>query len=93
VREIPRTLQEIDFVDKSKYRAAAKFALIPFVQAALHSKTDQPIRARTKTITLDDVKAFHERTFRTDRAALLVIGEFDPTASRSRKLLLLPDPL
>lgn len=81
-REIPRVLQEVDFVEKSPFAAAGKFALAPFVQAALHGKTDQPLRARTKTLTVDDVTAFHKRTFRPDRAAVVVVGEFDPQTVR-----------
>ena len=79
-REIPRTLGEVDFVEQSKFPAAGKFALAPFVQAALHGKTDQPLRARTKKISVEDVTAFHQRTFRPDRAAVVVVGEFDPAA-------------
>ncbi|MCL6547162.1 MAG: insulinase family protein [Bryobacteraceae bacterium] len=82
LREIPRTLQEIDFAERSQFPAAGKFALAPFVQAALHGQTDLPIRARTHKITVDDVRAFHERTFRPDRTALVVIGEFDSATVR-----------
>ena len=79
-REIPRTLQEVEFVERSKFAAAGKFALAPFVQAAVHGKTDQPLRARTKKLNIEDVAAFHQRTFRPDRAAVVVVGEFDPAA-------------
>lgn len=82
VREIPRTLEEIDLVERSPYPVAGKFALAPFVQAALHGRTDLPIRARTLKITVEDVRAFHRRTFRPDRAAVVVVGEFDPVAVR-----------
>lgn len=83
-REVPRTLQEVAFVEKSKFPVAGKFALAPFVQAALHGKTDQPLRARTEKIAVADVTAFHRRTFRPDRAGLVVAGEFDPTAVRKQ---------
>ena len=82
LREIPRTLAEIDFVERSQYPAAGKFALAPFVQAAFHGKTDVPIRAQTHKITVEDVRAFHQRTFRPDRAAIVVVGEFDSAAVR-----------
>lgn len=81
-REIPRTLEEVDFVERSKFPAAGKFAFAPFVQAALHGKTDLPIRARTRKISVEDVQAFHRRTFRTDRATLVVVGDFDSVAVR-----------
>jgi zinc protease len=83
LREIPRTLAEIDFVERSQFPAAFKFALAPFVQAAFHGQTDVPIRARTHKITVEDVQAFHQRTFRPDRAALVVLGEFDSAAVRT----------
>jgi RNA polymerase sigma factor (sigma-70 family) len=82
VREVPRALQEVDFVEKSKFPAAGKFAFAPFTQAALHGKTDQPLRARTKKLTVADVTAFHRQTFRPDGAGLVVAGEFDPKAIR-----------
>lgn len=81
-REIPRTLAEVDFVERSPVAAAGKFALAPFVQAAFHGRTDLPLRARTPKIAVEDVAAFHRRTFRPDRAALVVIGPFDTAAVR-----------
>jgi predicted Zn-dependent peptidase len=81
-REIPRTLQEIEFLEKSMQGGTGKFALAPFVQAALHGATDVPIKARTQKITVEEVRAFHARTFRPDRALLLVVGDFDPAATR-----------
>lgn len=83
LREIPRTLEEIDFVERSPFPVAGKFALAPLVQAALHGETDQPIRARTHAISIDDVAAFHRRTFRPDRAHLAVVGEFDADTVRA----------
>jgi zinc protease len=81
-RELPRTLQEIEFLESSQHGGTGKFVLAPFVQAAWHGKNDVPIKARTQRITLDEVRAFHARTFRPDRASLLVIGDFDPATAR-----------
>lgn len=81
LREIPRTLSEMDFVERSEFPVAGKFALVPFVQAALHGRTDVPIRVQTHKITVDDVRRFHERTFRPDRAMVVVVGEFDLAAA------------
>ncbi|MCU0705225.1 MAG: sigma-70 family RNA polymerase sigma factor [Fimbriiglobus sp.] len=81
VREVPRVLQEIDFVEKSTFPGAlGKFSFLPFVQVAYHAKDHQPVRAKTKTLTVADVTAFHKSFFRPDRAALVVAGEFDPKA-------------
>lgn len=81
-REIPRTLSEVDFVERSPVAAAGKFALAPFVQAAFHGRTDVPLRASTPKIAVEDVAAFHRRNFRPDRAALVVTGPFDTAAVR-----------
>jgi predicted Zn-dependent peptidase len=82
-REIPRTLQEIEFLETSEFGGTGKFALAPFVQAAWHGATDVPLKAKTRGITADQVAAFHRRTFRTDRAILSVVGDFDPKQTRT----------
>jgi predicted Zn-dependent peptidase len=79
-REVPRALAEIDYTEKAK--VTGKFALAPFVQAAFHGRTDEPIRERTKKLTLKDATAFHDQTFSPDRAMLLVVGSFDEKAVR-----------
>ena len=61
-REIPRTLQEIEFLETSEFGGTGKFALGPFVQAAFHGATDVPMKAKTRAITVDQVTAFHHRT-------------------------------
>jgi zinc protease len=81
-REIPRTLQEVEVLEKSPYGGLGKFALTAFTQAAFHGQTAAPIKARTPRITVEDVRAFHSRTFRPDRAVLAVIGDFDPATTR-----------
>jgi zinc protease len=81
-REIPRTLQEVEALERSPTGGTGKFAWCPFVQAALHAQTNVPLKAKTRTITVDKVRAFHGRTFRPDRAILYVIGEFEPAAAR-----------
>jgi len=81
-REVPETLAEIDFVERSKVVSPSKFALSVFVQAALHGQAEVPIRAKTRSLTLDDVRRFHAENFRPDRAVLLIVGGFDPDATR-----------
>lgn len=81
-REIPRTLQELEFVEKSPQAGTGKFALGPFTQGAFHAKTESPIKALTKAITVDQAKEFHARTFRADQAILVVAGAFDPATAR-----------
>jgi zinc protease len=81
-REIPRTLQEIEFLETSEFGGTGKFAFAPFVQAAYHGSKSVPIKAKTRGLTVDQVTAFHRRTFRPDRAILSVIGDFDPKTTR-----------
>ncbi len=81
-REIPRTLEEIAVQEKRDQGATIKFVLAPFFQAVFHGERNVPIKAKTETITLDQVRAFHAHTFRPDRACLLVVGPFDPDAAR-----------
>ncbi len=79
-REAPRTLGEIDFVEKSKFPVAGKFALAPFAQVAYHGRADVPLRERTGRTTLAEVERFRREHFRPDRALLVVCGRFDPAA-------------
>lgn len=77
-QEVPRALSEIDFLEQSEQGGTAKFAYCPFVQAALHDQTKSLVKARSQAMTLEDIRAFYRRTFRPDRAMLIVIGDFDP---------------
>jgi zinc protease len=81
-REIPRTLQEIEFLEGSMSGGTAKFAYAPFVQAVLHGLKTIPLKAKTREISLQMVRDFQKRTFRPDRAVLVVIGDFDSAATR-----------
>jgi predicted Zn-dependent peptidase len=81
-REVPRALGEIEFLERSARFGPAKFAFSAFVQAALHGQTEVPLKARTRALTVDDVRRFHAATFRADRAVLVVVGGFDPSAAR-----------
>ncbi|HEV3122356.1 MAG TPA: insulinase family protein [Isosphaeraceae bacterium] len=81
-REIPRTLAELDFMEHNEQSSTAKMALVAFSQAVLHGKTDVPIRAVTRTFTVDDVRTFYQSAFRPDRALLCVAGEFDVAAAK-----------
>lgn len=81
-REVPRTLGEVDQVDRSDEGYTSKFATIAFVQAALRGETDIPLRAKTRGLTVDDVRDFWTRSARPDRAILCVAGAFEPEAAR-----------
>jgi predicted Zn-dependent peptidase len=82
VREVPNTLAEVATVEKSGY--TARFALAPLVQSALHQRDDVPLRQLTKAITVEQVRDFHTRLFRPDRAILTVIGAFDAAQVRKQ---------
>jgi predicted Zn-dependent peptidase len=81
-REIPRTLAELDFMEHNEQSSTAKMALTAFSQAVFHGKNDVAIRAVTRAFTVDDVRAFYQRTFRADRALLCVAGDFETAEAR-----------
>src|SRR5262249_17406484 len=56
-REVPRALHEVETLMRQP-NAMAKFALVPFVQAALHGETNVPFRRLTRQISGDDLRAF-----------------------------------
>src|SRR5262245_3329631 len=76
-REIPRALGELEHLESQKKGFTSKFALMALAQVAFHGRSEVPFRERTRAFTVEDVKAFHERTFRPDRAMLVVAGGFD----------------
>jgi predicted Zn-dependent peptidase len=77
-REIPRALGELEHLERSDSYGTGKFAFIPFLQAANYGKTDALIKAKSREITVEEVRRFHAATFRPDRAILCVVGDFDP---------------
>ncbi|MCI0589279.1 MAG: insulinase family protein [Planctomycetes bacterium] len=81
-REIPRALGELENLESQRKGITSKFALMALAQIAFHGKSEVPFRARTGAYTVEDVRAFHERTFRPDRAMLVVAGGFDPAVVR-----------
>ncbi len=83
-REIPRTLAELEHVEKSEEFGTGKFATSAFVQAALHGRLDVPIKEKTRTISVEDVQRFHAVTFRPDQAVLCIVGTFDAVRTRKR---------
>ncbi len=41
-----------------------------------------PIMTRTRSISVEDVRRFHARIFRADRAMLVIAGGLDPARAR-----------
>ncbi len=83
-REVPRTLSELEHVEKSEAFGTGKFACSAFVQAALHGRVDVSIKEKTRTISVEDVQRFHAMTFRPDQAVLCIVGNFDAVRTRKR---------
>jgi predicted Zn-dependent peptidase len=81
-REVPRTLAELEYLEQPETYGTGKFAFSAFVQAVLHGRTEVPLKARTRGITVEDVRLFHARTFRVDRAMLVIVGGFDTAPAR-----------
>jgi zinc protease len=80
-REIPRALAEVDHLLRQP-GGMGKFALAPFVQAALYGETDVTLRRQMKEIGVEAVRAFHDRSFRIESATLVVVGDFDAPQAR-----------
>jgi len=80
-REIPKALSEVDHLLRQP-GGMAKFALVPFVQAALYGQTDVPLRRLTKKIGVENVRDFHDRCFQLGSAVLVIIGDFDAAQVR-----------
>ena len=83
-REIPRTLAELEHLEKSEEFGTGKFATSAFFQASLHGRLDVPIKEKTRTITIEDLRRFHAVTFRPDQAVLCIVGNFDAARTRKR---------
>ncbi len=83
-REIPRTLAELEHLEKSEEFGTGKFACSAFVQAALHGRVDVPIKEKTRTISVKEVQRFHAVTSRPDQAVLCIVGNFDAARTRKR---------
>lgn len=81
-REVPRTLGEVEQVDRSDEGYTSKFATMALVQAALRGEADLPLRTKTRGLTVDDVRDFWSRSARPDRSILCVAGAFDPEEGR-----------
>src|SRR4051794_5347339 len=81
-REVPRTLAELENLEKSESYGTGKFAYSAFVQAVLHGRLKVPIKAKTRAITGEEVRRFHASHFRPDRAMLCLVGEFDVAQGR-----------
>jgi hypothetical protein len=80
-REIPKALSEIEHLMQHP-GGMAKFALVPFVQAALYGQTQVPLRRLTQKIGVEDVCGFHDRWFQVGSARLVVAGDFDVAQAR-----------
>jgi hypothetical protein len=81
-REIPRALQEAEYLERSEQVLTSKFAASAFVQAAFYGSNHIPLKQLTKGYSIDDVRGFCTQTFRPERAILEVGGNIDPVAVR-----------
>lgn len=81
-REVPRTLAELDHLERSALGGTGKFALCAFAQAALGGRDRIAIREETRKLTVEDIRDYWSTTARTDRAILTVVGNFDADAAR-----------
>ena len=81
-REVPRTLAEVEHLERSALGGTSKFALSAFAQASLHGQSQIPLREATRKLTVADVQNYWSRTARPDEAILEVVGDFETEAVR-----------
>jgi len=81
-REVLRALQEAENLERSQEILTSKFAASAFVQAAFFGSNQVPLKQRTKGYSSDDVRGFCVRTFRPERACLVVAGNIEPARVR-----------
>jgi|GEM_PF-4300049 len=81
-QEVPRTLAELEHLERSALGGTGKFALSGFAQASLHGQSQILLREATHKLTVADIQDYWSRTSRPDRAILNVIGNFDSKVAR-----------
>lgn len=75
-QEIPKCLQEIEFVQQNQ-GGLIKFGLLGLNQVLQFGEKNVPVCAGTTKLTLADVKQFHKGNYTTDNAVLIIVGDFN----------------
>ena len=87
-REAPRTLQEVENLDRSDEGYTSKFAAMAFVQAAFHGQAKVALKEKTRGYTPDNIRDFWTRPPGPTRRSSASPGPSTPRSHgrRSRRL-------
>ena len=80
--EIPRVVQEMDFVQNNPQAGLIKFGLIGLSHVLRFGDTSVPVYSGPRSLTVDDITAFHKERYRPGESILMVVGDFDTTNAR-----------
>lgn len=80
--EIPKCLQEIEFVQKNPQSGLIKFGLIGLNQTIRFGDGFVPVYSGTSRLTVEDVQQFHKEHYGPENALLIIVGDFKKEAAR-----------
>lgn len=77
-QEIPRCLQEIEFVKNNPNAGFIKFGLIGLNQSIRYGEKSISLFDNTTNLNVDDIKQFYKQYYSPDNALLVIVGDFNP---------------
>jgi len=81
-QEVPKCLQEIEFVQKNPRAGLVKFGLVALSQTIRYGQKFVPVCAGTSRLTVEDVAQFHRHHYTPENAFLIIVGDFDSEAAK-----------
>jgi len=81
-QEIPKCLQEIEFVQNNPQAGLVKFGLVALSQTIRFGEHFVPVCAGTPRLTIQDVKRFHRKNYTPQSSLLIIVGDFDSQAAK-----------
>ncbi|NOZ21306.1 MAG: insulinase family protein [Planctomycetes bacterium] len=76
--EVPRVVQEMDFVQNNPQAGLLKFGLIGLSHVLRFGDAFVPVYAGPSKLTAADIEAFVKTHYRPCESILVVVGDFDP---------------
>ncbi|MEW6359979.1 MAG: insulinase family protein [Planctomycetota bacterium] len=80
--EVPRVVQEMDFVQNNPQAGLLKFGLIGLSHVLRFGDAFVPVYGGPATLTAADIEAFFKERYRPCESVLVVVGDFDPVNAR-----------
>lgn len=81
-QEIPKCLQEIEFVQNNPQAGLIKFGLVGLSQVIRFGEKVVPVCGGTSKLTVEDVQEFHQQHYRPESALLVIVGDFESEAAK-----------